>query len=528
VVRSSATVLHSEISDRRTTAFIGILNLAARAADRLLNFGQIVVVAWIFGAGPNADIYFLAAVVPVTIALVVGDPLGRATLTALAVSQDRARGARFGAAGFVVAAGLLVTLTLVYVVASVVVVKLTTPSGSGALGPWLAFAPVIVLAGLSGYLGGLLIWAERYGWAAFQGPLSTLLGLLLMIGVATTMHHSLVLTALAISAGYAAALAVAFVALGRNLGRWWLLDLGRREIRDALLVSRQVVSPAIGQVIGGQALVVIERAVALTIGVGAVSTLAYARGISAAPVFIAQAIGAGVYPGIVRANSVGETRFVRDLFLTALRVNLFAGCCFVLYFALFGPSIGAALLARGALSTQSAETVGHILIAFAPSTAATGVLIFVVAVLFGIGEFRGILERAVVGLIAYLVLVPALLPLHAWGLAFAFSLSQVIGAVFALLLVARKVDLSARLLGAALVPVAWLVLPVGIAMVGYRVGLSVYGPHIPVAWRGVVYAGTSFVLMVAVAITVFLVAPLPESRRVKHLLRLVPAQVRRL
>jgi peptidoglycan biosynthesis protein MviN/MurJ (putative lipid II flippase) len=510
----------------RSSAYIGSLNLAARASDRLLTFGQIVVVAWIFGAGPKADIYFLAAVVPLTIALVVGDPLGRGTFTALAPSHDRAKDLRFAAAGFVVAAALLLALTAVYVVAVSIVVELTAPGGSTALGPWLAFAPVILFGGMSGYLAGLLIWTERYGWAAFQIPLATALGLLLMI-VVTTTTSSVTLTALAISAGYAFAFLAAFVAIASDLARGWRLDVTVHDLRDALLVPRRAVSPAIGQVLGGQAIVVIERALALTIGIGAVSTLAYARGISAAPVFVAQAIAAGVYPGIVRAESRGAMSHVRDSFMTALRTNLFVGCCFMLYFIAFGPGIGAALLSRGALSAISGERVGHALIAYAPSTAATGVLIFLVAVLFGIGEFRGILERALVGFVAYLVLAPALLPLRVWGLALAFSIAQVIAAVFALLLVSRKLSLPMRTLGRGLLPVLALLAPVAVVLAGYHALVDALGSEIAVNWRGVVDTGTSFVLMIVVASCVFLVAPLPESRRVRELVSSIPARLGR-
>lgn len=507
---------------QRSTAFIGSLNLLARAADRLATLAQIGVVAWIFGASSAGDLYFLASIVPLTLALVIGDPLGRAALRSLSGRIDAEVAPRFAAAGFSVAFVFLAALTLLYVIVAIVAVKVATPTGSGALGPWLAFAPVIVCSGLSGYLGSLLVWTERYGWAAFQIPVASIAGLALM-GVVAAATDSLTLIALAISGGYAVALVVAFVAVGRRLGRAWLVHQTRPDLRAALALPRAIASPAFGQLLGGQALVVLERSIALTIGVGAVSTLTYARGISAAPVFVAQAIGAGVYPGIVRAHSEGATGFVRDSFLTALRVILFVGGAFTFYFLFFGPSVGAALLQRGSLSVDSADRVGHALIAFAPATAATGVLIFVVAVLYGIGDFRGILERSLVAVGAYVILAPVLvMAFDAWGLALAFSLSQVIGAAFGLLLLGRKVGLPAReLVRGAIVPAAALVLPVAAALGLYRATLSVIGTGVPTEWRGIVDTGSSFLLMVAVSGAVFLLSPLPESARVRCVVKVV-------
>ncbi len=491
----------------------------ARAADRILTFAQIAVVAWIFGTKPVGDLYFLASIVPLTLALAVGDPLGRAALRSLSDRTRDALAARYAAAGFTVATAFLLLLTLLYAGVAVVAVKVATPSGSAALGPWLAFAPIILFSGLSGYLGGLLLWTERYGWAAFQIPAATLVGLGLMILVAAHTH-SLTLVAGSVSAGYAVAFVIAWVAVTRRLGHAWLVRQGQGSLREALALPRSIVSPALGQVLGGQALVVVERALALTVGVGAVATLSYARGISAAPVFVAQAIGAGVYPGIVRAASAGDSARVRESFMKALRVNLLVGSAFMFYFAFFGPSIGTALLQRGALSGTSASGVGHALIAFAPATAATGVLVFAVAVLFGIGEFRGILERSLVAVAAYSVLAPLLLlSLRAWGLALAFSLSQVFGAVFVLFLVGRKIELAPQTLARhALLPAALLAAPIGIALGLYRALLEAIGFGIPVELRGIMYAGSSFLLTVVLVIAACLFAPLPESRQLRRFL----------
>jgi len=260
---------------------------------------------------------------------------------------------RFAGAGFLVASGLLLVLTLAYVVVAIAVVKATTPAGSGALGPWLAFAPVIVCAGSGRLSPRVLTWTERYGWAAFQGPLATALGLVLMVAVTTTTD-SLTLTALSISAGYALALGAAFVAVANKLGSSWVLGLTRLDFSEAILVPRQVLTPAIGQFLGGQALVVIERAPPLLSrsGVGSVSTLAYARGISAAPCSSRRRSARVAIRGSFELTRAAKPGFVRESFSLRLRTNLFVGCCFTFYFVAFDPA-SARRCSRGGLYLHS-------------------------------------------------------------------------------------------------------------------------------------------------------------------------------
>src|SRR5664279_128581 len=110
---------------RRSATFIGSFTFAARIVERLGAFGQIAVIASIYGSSFVADRYFIASIVPLIIGGIMGEALSANIMPALV-----RRGADVGrlvAAGFWLAAGLLVVVTIAYVAVATVVVQRAAP-----------------------------------------------------------------------------------------------------------------------------------------------------------------------------------------------------------------------------------------------------------------------------------------------------------------------------------------------------------------------------------------------------------------
>lgn len=497
----------------RSGAYIGSVNLVAQVTDRLAALIQIVVVAAAFGVSASADIFFLAAVGPLTIGSIVGEPLGRGFMELLLRAEGREQGRQLAAAGFFATLLISLALTAVYFVVALPVVVIAAPGGASALAPWLAFAPIATALALGAYLSSVLLWLEHYGAAALRFPLASVASLA-FLGVAIALTRDLAWVAAAISLGYVAMTAVLYAAVARELGLRWPGAATRNALAQALTVRSRIVSPAIGGLLGGQVIVTIERVLASTLGVGAVATLSYARGISGAPSVVSEAIGAAAYPGMARAEFAGSGGHVRNSFLGGFRLNLLVGTAFAVYLALFGESITAFLLQRGAFETSSSDRAGDVLVAFAIGTLGSSLLRHLIAVLYALGRFTAVLHRSLVVFATYLLLVPVLLVwLDETGLALGYSLAEFTGAVFASVVVARRLGLSAGEFGRS----AWRIAPSLALVVGgliaYRAIVEVVS--VPTDWIGVVRVFGSGVVLVGLLAAAAFARDLPESRQLR-------------
>jgi putative peptidoglycan lipid II flippase len=500
---------------RRSGTFIGSVNLGARLLDRASSFGQIIILAAVFGATRRADLYFIAAIVPLTIGTIVGEPFGRGLMTLLLQTKTRERQLAVAASGFLVCAVMLVALTTLYADIAYLVVRVSSPAGDSSYAPWLVFSFVAPALGLSGYLGGLLVWLEKYTAQAFLVPLVNSAGLV-ALGVAVVFSDRVVWAAAAVVSGYILACMFAFILVSRELGATWFARVDAAALRQVFASRKSVISPILGGLVGNQVVVMIERVFASTLGPGAIATLSYARGISTAPATLSQAVGAGVYPGIARADASGSQETVRNLFLTGLRLNVYLGAVFAVYIGLFSTPLMAFLLQRGEFQVASSERAGRALAAFALSTFATSLLMYVIAVLYGVGGFKGLLYRSLTVLGSYLLLAPFFLfAFGATGLALAFSLAQTAGALLAVVLVSSRLSLTAlRVVRTALVPVLGPIGAVATTLVAYRAMTLLV--DVRIAWRGYLdVAGSGLVFCIASAVAL-LAGSLPEARRLRQ------------
>jgi putative peptidoglycan lipid II flippase len=278
------------------------MTLAGRVVERLAALAQIVLVAAFLGASTEADLYFIASIVPLMIGGLLGEAFYVSILPPLSRREEREEMVALASAGFWVATVVLVVVTGAYLVVAAVVVEVAKPAGSDDLAPWLAFAPIGLLFALGAYAAAILLRLERYTWPPFRSAASAIVGLLLS-AVVLSFTEDVVWVALAITAGYAVALvllAAEVVAVG---GGGMFRFPSRSGVREVLPLRRKVVASVAGGLLGGQVFVLLERLLAASLGVGAVAAISYARGVAFTPNVLAQSISMGVYPGMLRAHA---------------------------------------------------------------------------------------------------------------------------------------------------------------------------------------------------------------------------------
>ncbi|MFL5955209.1 MAG: lipid II flippase MurJ [Gaiellaceae bacterium] len=426
----------------RSATYIGSITLAAKLAERLAAFVQIALIASIFGATTRSDLYFIASIIPLTAGTVVGEALATSMLPSL-VRRHRSHGFQsYLAATFWLSLGVLSALLVVYVAIAAVVVADLSPAGTTSLWPWLAFCPILLVLGMSSYFSSVLLVQERYTWPPFRAAVATTSGLIL-VGISLLVTHSVTLIAACTTAGYSIALGLLFVDVARAYGLSWMRKPTRDDVRAVLALRRNIWTGVAGGVVGGQTFVLVERALAAGLGVGAVSTISYARGIVFTPNLVGQAVAMGIYPGMVRAHEANDAAFVRAALIRGLRLTLVVGLAVVVYLAAFSKDLVHLLLQRGALDAGESAVVGRSLLAFAPAVLGSALLILSSRLFYAVDYFRGIVWSQLAVLVIY---VPLALALRSWeapvGLAAAFGIAELAGGIASVALAARIAQTS--------------------------------------------------------------------------------------
>lgn len=464
--------------------------LAGRMLERAGAFGQILLIAAVLGSTTRADLYFIASIVPLLIGNVVGEALAAVVLPRAAREGDAGARQVFSA-GMWIAALVLLALTVVYLVAVAVFVPQTTPAGTASLLPWIAFAPVGFFFGLGTYCAAPLLHYERYVWPALRSAAATIVGLALT-AVVVALGGGVVWIGLAVSTGYGVALLLLVIEIV-SIGRIAVFAPPTRwALREVLSLWRKLSASAASGVIGGQVFVLIERALTAPLGVGAVASISYARGVAYTPAILGQAIGSGVYPSLLRAHAAAAADYVRGRFVSGLRLTLFVTAVSGAYLALYSTEIAEVLFGRDAVTETSLVAVQQCLLAF--SLALLGWMLTIYASrLFGaLNLFRGLVLQEVVALVVYLAIVfPLRDALGVPGVALAFAIGQVVGGIASTVDIAQRLDirLSAIVVKAGLPAVARavpVVLALGVVKVGFGVGTDL--PSLVVAIAGAITA----------------------------------------
>ena len=164
--------------------------------------------------------------------------------------------------------------------------------------------------------------------------------------MALQFTNDVVWVALAVTAGYAVALAL-LVAELLAVGGGWMFRRPSRAALEALLPLRgKVVAAVTGGLLGGQVFVFLERLLAASLGVGAVAAISYSRGVAFTPNVLAQSVSLGLYPGMLRAHAERNVDYLRGSFVAGLRVTLFVAAAAAAYLAWFAPEVTVLLFDR--------------------------------------------------------------------------------------------------------------------------------------------------------------------------------------
>jgi len=462
------------LTDRRTSrsaSFISTVTLGGRVLERVGAFGQILLIAAFFGATTQSDLYFVASIVPLTLGGILGEALYASVLPSLShSSEDEIE--RIACAGFWISTALLVVATLGYVVVLTIVVHVASPAGSDSLGPWLAFAPIAIFLGLGGYLSAVLLRLEHYFWPPFRSAASTIVGVGLS-ALALALTDSIVWVAVAVTTGFAVAFVLLVVELARAMGSAPFKAPTREALHTVVGVRAKFIPSVTAGVLGGQVFVFLERALAASLGVGAVTAISYARGVAFTPAIVAQSIALGVYPGMLRAHAAGDTRMLRGSFVAGLRTVLFLAICTGAFVALYAGSITGLLFGHGKLSSAAQLEVSRALAAFSVAIVGTMLMIITARVFGAIDRFHGIVVSQTIALALYVPLALLLRPpLGPAGLALAFGVAELTGGMYAVLRCARFLDVSlVRLFRAVLVPACAHAAAVVLVLVSVRYGI---------------------------------------------------------
>jgi putative peptidoglycan lipid II flippase len=496
----------------RSAAFIGSFSLLGRLLERGSAFALIVLLASVYGSSSSADLYFVASIVPLMIGTLVGESIAAGTVPLLVRRREERDLAGTVGAGLWLTLGLAIALTGLYLAITIPLVELVFGRGLDRLGPWLAFAPIAILLSVAGYLGGVLLRLERYVWPPFRLAAASLAGLALALAV-ITVTRDVTWVAAAVAAGHAFAVVLLVLEVSHVMGARWLGPPSRAHVRDVLHVRSRVGASVASALLGGQVLVLLERALAATLGIGAVATLSYARGVAFTPNVLGHSIAAGLYPGMVRAHEASREAAVRERFSRGLRLTLFVAVPTAVFFLAFGSNVIGFLLQRGAFGAEATETAGTLLAAFALALAANMVMIFASRVFQSVDYFRAtVVAQALVVAVYLLVALPMREVLDLTGLALAFGVAEAAGAVAAVTIATRRLDIGrGELVRSVLVPGLARGAVVALVLVVYRLALALV--EIPVDLLGLAYVGGTLLLFALATTLMIATSPWPESRR---------------
>jgi putative peptidoglycan lipid II flippase len=457
---------------RRSASFISTVTFGGRVLERAGAFGQILLIAAFFGATTQSDLYFVASIVPLTFGSIMGEALYASVLPSLAHRPEHEID-DIACAGFWISTVLLVGTTLAYAAVLAVVVPMASPAGSESLGPWLAFAPIGIFLGLGGYLSAVLLRLEHYFWPPFRSAASTIIGLGLS-ALALVLTDNLVWVAVAVSTGFGVALLLLALELTHAVGGGPFMVPTRTALYAVIGMRGKFTTSVTGGILGGQVFVFLERALAASLGVGAVTAISYARGVAFTPTIVAGSIALGVYPGMLRAHAAGDARMLRSTFLAGLRSILFVAVCTAAYVALYAESVTGLLFGHGKLNPDAQHEVSRALAAFSVAVVGTMLMIITARVFGAIDRFHGIVVSQGIALALYVPLALALRPgLGPAGLALAFGVAELTGATYAVLRCARYVDTSVReLLRTVVVPACGRATAVVVLLAAVHYGLD--------------------------------------------------------
>lgn len=427
---------------------LAFLSFVAVAFDRASALVLVVVIAAVFGATHQSDLYFLALVVPTA----AGGALSDSFYTVhMRIFTRRGGAARSILAASVRRAAIFAgALTVFYIVALLIMAPRT-------LSVWLIAAPILFTMSLSGVYAAFFVAQRRYTLAVVRVPLATSMALVLMF-LLIPLSRSAVALATSMSA---ANLAVLTLLVLRSLRAGGEAEPLSHE--SALGSSRNMIS-SIGStfaasVVGGPLVVIVERALASTLAAGAVALLTFSRNLAIAPGLIPNALASGIFPSAAVHHADNDRNAFAKLMLASIRVGALVALVSMAFLLVCRAEIVKVALEHGALHEGQARSISRLLVLFSWSLIGVSVLTFVDRALFAMGRYRMVATLNMGSLFLYVVAATVL----RWvfgidGLAAAFSVSLLTTGVAAAALLVFVLKLSPSQAGRE-----WAVLPLLLA-----------------------------------------------------------------
>lgn len=438
------------------------------ALGMLAGYGRDAAVAAWFGASASTDAFFVATIIPMSIATVaISGTLAPALLPVLS-GRIAASGPGSAAEGApkpmrdvwaitdvvitVAIVGLLVLSGLSIVGAPALVRWMApgfdAPTSSLAIHLVVATAPMLLLLGLAGVLGAIANAMRSFAVPAVSPALGNAIALLaiVLLGTQFGIHAA----AVGLVAGALLQASVQIVALYRSGWRYRpSLDLRLPAIRDVA----GLFVPLAAFVALAQAVPIVERVVGSTFETGQLSLLTYASKLYLIPVIVlASSLATVLFPLLaVHQRREDVDHFVATL-QSGMRHAIFLAVPAFVWLWFLAPVLVGLVLERGAFTAAETAETGALLRRYALAVIpATGLLILTRA----FHARRDMITPLWLGVVNTAFYVAAALLLsHALGLhglPLAFAASQVLGSAMCAGMLARGLGVPVReLLGRGL------------------------------------------------------------------------------
>ncbi|WP_152362694.1 murein biosynthesis integral membrane protein MurJ [Microlunatus speluncae] len=449
----------------------------------LLGLARDIVIAAVFGAGPELDAYLVAqGLMNIVLGLIAGAMARSVTPVAAreAAGEGDRRGDCPGHHGIDVAITVtMIVLGLAGLVMGLLAGPVTTVLAPGfgpdqaALTEQLTRIVLIATVLISGtnLLAGLAHGHGRFRWAAAQGiPFN-----LIMIVAATVAGPQFGVLALAVGfvVGSAARLLLQLIPLAelglRIRPSLDLRDPGFRQITT--MVPPLLLGSAVGNVN-----VLVDRAVASTLDEGSITALSYGwRLISLPETILIASLLVPLYPALgAAAADLGERR---RLVGRGLAVAVTVLTPLVICLAVAAPWLVGMVFGHGAFDAVAVEKSATAVLWYAPALLALGVRSVLLRAAHAFGDARGPVLVSIIAMVINVVGDLTLGPLFGIpGLAFSTTVSLVLAALINGWLLARRHHAVAA---ATTVPLLLRALGLGVAAtaagLAVRFGLAGFG-----------------------------------------------------
>ncbi len=293
-----------------------LVNFSSRVLLAVLNVGQLVLVARIFGASAATDAYMVATWTP-TLFWSLAETVLISSFVPFIVNL----GVTGGSAAARKAADEVFTWTLIFLAAAAVFVFAAAPLLALASAPGFSaetraltarmmrlLSPAIVLAGTTAFFSSVSYAERRFAVPALAALIpGVVVVTCLLVGRARWGIE-------AVAVAFTVGVAIQLVAIAAGLRRQGLLPRLRKSPLAAHPELWRLVAPRVGANAANQGMAAVDRLFASLMSLGSVSVLVYAYRLARlAPKLITASFGRTLIPNLSQTASEGDTDAIREI-----------------------------------------------------------------------------------------------------------------------------------------------------------------------------------------------------------------------